>query len=53
MEENMYIPECNDGSYYTESTIDLESRLAEHQKGKGSNYTKPRLPVKLVYYQKF
>jgi putative endonuclease len=49
----MYILLCSDGTYYTGSTIDLEKRLAEHQEGKGANYTKKRLPVKLLYYEKY
>ena len=53
MEGYVYILECNDGTYYTGSTVDLTRRFAEHQSGEGANYTKSRLPVKLVYYQKF
>lgn len=49
----MYILLCNDDSYYTGSTIDLEKRLNEHQSGNGANHTKKRLPVKLVYYEEF
>ena len=49
----MYILECVDNSYYTGSTIDLERRLRQHQDGEGANYTKKRLPVKLVYYEEF
>lgn len=49
----MYILECSDGSYYTGSTKDLKRRLEQHQKGEGANHTKDRLPVKLVYYEKF
>jgi putative endonuclease len=49
----MYILECADGSYYTGSTTDLERRLAQHQCGEGANHTKNRLPVKLIYYEKF
>ncbi len=49
----MYILQCADGSYYTGSTKDLERRLAEHQSGEGSFYTKKRLPVKLVYFEEF
>ena len=48
----MYILECVDNSYYTGSTIDLKKRLRQHQNGEGANYTKKRLPVKLVYYEK-
>jgi putative endonuclease len=49
----MYILECSDGSYYTGSTNNLERRLEEHQLGLGSNHTKSRLPVKLVYYEEY
>jgi len=28
-------------------------RLRQHQNGEGANYTKKRLPVKLVYYEEF
>ena len=49
----MYILECADGSYYTGSTKNLKLRLTEHQKGEGANYTRKRLPVKLVYYEAF
>jgi putative endonuclease len=49
----MYILECADGSFYTGSTSDLELRLQEHQNGEGANYTRKRLPVKLVYYEEF
>lgn len=49
----VYILECTDGSLYTGSTIDLDKRLDEHQNGNGSNYTKKRLPVKLVYFEEF
>jgi len=49
----MYILECNDGTYYTGSTKDFKKRLHEHDNGKGANYTSCRLPVKLVYFEKF
>jgi putative endonuclease len=49
----MYIVECSDGTFYTGSTIDLEKRLSEHNNALGSNYTKKRIPVKLVYYEEF
>ena len=48
-----YILECSGGSYYVGSTINLERRLAEHQRGEGAMFTKAHLPVKLVYYEKF
>ncbi len=49
----MYILECSDGSYYTGSTRHLDIKLAQHMMGEGANYTKNRLPVKLVYYEEF
>lgn len=49
----MYILQCNDGSYYTGSTKNLEIRLAEHNAGQGANHTKKRLPVTLVYYEEY
>jgi len=49
----MYILECSDESYYTGSTNNLEKRIEEHQNGDGSNHTKMRLPIRLVYFEKF
>ncbi len=53
MQGFMYILECSDGSYYTGSTIDLELRIEQHQSGVGANYTKQRLPVKLLYSEEY
>jgi putative endonuclease len=49
----MYILLCSDGSYYTGSTCDLNRRLEEHQIGMGSEYTRNRTPVKLVYCEEY
>jgi putative endonuclease len=49
----MYILQCVDGTYYTGSTHDLERRIIQHNEGRGSNYTQKKLPVTLVYYEKF
>ncbi len=49
----VYILRCEDDSFYTGSTDDLIRRIAQHQNGEGANYTKKRLPVKLVYYEEF
>ncbi len=49
----LYILECSDGSYYTGSTKNLKRRLTQHQNGEGANHTKKRLPVKLLYYEKY
>ena len=53
MKGYMYILECSDGSFYTGSTINIERRLFEHQSGIGANYTKKRLPVKVVYLEEY
>ncbi|HZW38798.1 MAG TPA: GIY-YIG nuclease family protein [Ignavibacteriaceae bacterium] len=49
----MYILECSDGNFYTGSTRNIERRFFEHQSSLGANYTKERLPVKLIYYEEF
>lgn len=49
----MYILECSDKSYYVGSTKYLKLRLKQHQNGLGSNHTKKRQPVKLVYFEAF
>lgn len=48
-----YIVRCNDGTYYTGWTNDIEKRLKTHNEGKGAKYTKTRRPVTLVYYEIF
>ena len=53
MKGYMYILLCNDDSYYTGSTTDLERRLEQHFAGEGANHTKKHPPVKLLYYEEF
>ena len=48
-----YILRCSDGTYYTGWTNDLEKRLASHNDGTGSKYTRARRPVELVYSECF
>ncbi|MEM1310727.1 MAG: GIY-YIG nuclease family protein [Cyanobacteria bacterium P01_D01_bin.6] len=48
-----YILECSDGSYYTGSTWNLALRLQQHQSGQGAKHTAERLPVKLVYFERY
>ncbi len=48
-----YILECCDGSLYTGYTVDLSHRLKMHNAGRGSKYTRSRLPVRLVYCEEF
>ncbi|MBD3231395.1 GIY-YIG nuclease family protein [Candidatus Dependentiae bacterium] len=49
----VYILKCNDGSYYTGHTDDLERRISEHKIGLYCKYTSKRRPIKLVFYQTF
>ena len=44
-----YLLECADGTLYTGITNDLNKRLAAHNAGTASKYTRARLPVRLVY----
>lgn len=53
MSHFVYILECADGTFYTGYTNDLEKRIATHNAGKGAKYTKPRLPVKLLYHETY
>ena len=46
-----YLVECADGTFYTGWTTNLERRLAAHNAGRGSRYTRSRRPVKLVYFE--
>ncbi len=46
---SMYILECADASFYVGSAQNLPLRFIQHMNGEGSNHTKKRLPVKLVY----
>jgi len=44
-----YLLQCADGTLYTGITNDLDRRLAAHNAGKASKYTRGRLPVALLY----
>lgn len=48
-----YILECADGSYYCGWTNNLDKRLASHNAGTASKYTRTRRPVKLIYHESF
>lgn len=49
----VYILECSDNTLYTGWTTDVAKRLKTHQSGQGAKYTRCRLPVKLVYFEKY
>lgn len=48
----VYILQCNDSSFYTGAAKDLDQRVAAHNSGKAAKYTRSRLPVRLVYFEK-
>lgn len=45
----VYLLRCSDGSLYCGWAADLEVRLARHNEGKASRYTRSRLPVELAW----
>jgi predicted GIY-YIG superfamily endonuclease len=45
----VYLLLCSDGSYYCGHSDNLDRRLAQHDAGEGSAYTRSRRPVTLVY----
>ena len=48
-----YLLRCSDGTLYCGWTDDIEKRLAAHNSGKASKYTRSRLPAELVWYETF
>lgn len=49
----VYILLCRDNSLYTGITNNLKFRLEAHRQGKGSKYVRSRLPVKLIYSERY
>jgi putative endonuclease len=45
----VYLLRCSDNSLYCGWTTDVERRLAAHQAGTASRYTRSRLPVELEW----
>ena len=48
---HVYILICSDGSYYVGYAQDVEARLLRHNAGRGSAWTRRRLPVRLAYLE--
>jgi len=46
---SVYMVRCSDGSLYTGVATDVASRVAKHNDGTASKYTRSKLPVELVY----
>lgn len=49
----VYMLECSDGTLYTGHTVNLKARLARHNAGWASRYTRARRPVTLVYAKEY
>ena len=49
----VYIVRCRNGDLYTGYTKDPVRRLEQHNQGKASKFTRSRLPVELVYLERF
>lgn len=45
----VYLLRCADGSLYCGWTTDVERRLAAHNGGRASRYTRARLPVEVAW----
>ncbi len=45
----VYMLRCSDNSLYTGVALDVGRRLAEHQAGHASRFTRVRLPVTLIW----
>lgn len=48
----VYMVVCSDGSLYTGWAMNVEARIKDHNAGRGSQYCKQRLPVRMVYKEK-
>jgi putative endonuclease len=48
----VYILECADKSLYTGITTNVARRFAEHQKGIGSNFTRAKKAVRIMYTER-
>jgi len=49
----LYMLRCSDGSYYVGHTDNLELRIAAHERGEIPGYTSERLPVQVVFTDRF
>jgi putative endonuclease len=48
-----YFLRCADGTLYAGYTRDLKAREKRHNQGHGGRYTASRLPVRIVYSERF
>ena len=48
-----YMLRCKDNTIYSGYAVDPYKRERVHNSGKGAKYTRARLPVELIYFEKF
>jgi len=49
----VYVLHCDDDTYYTGYTTDVERRVAEHEAGDGAKYIRGRTPVEVVHVEAY
>jgi putative endonuclease len=49
----VYVLLCDDGSFYTGYTKNLDARTKLHLNGRGARYTRMHKPRRLVYVEEF
>ncbi len=49
----VYILQCKDRSFYVGLTRHFRKRIQDHKSGNGCLYTKNRIPIRLVYFEKY
>ena len=49
----VYLILCQDGSYYTGHTRNVEDRFAQHESGRGARYTRIHKPKRIVHVEEF
>ncbi len=48
-----YLARCADQSLYAGTCMDVAEREKTHNSGKGSKYTRSRLPLSIIYTEQF
>jgi putative endonuclease len=49
----VYMIQCDDGSFYTGYSMNLDRRMRQHMKGKGARYLRIHRPKRLVHVEEF
>jgi predicted GIY-YIG superfamily endonuclease len=53
MSHFFYLARCADGSLYAGTCVDPAEREKTHNAGKGSKYTRSRLPLRIIHLETF